>query len=295
MVNRIAGQMLFLMLPLLSPEGDGGGGGGEGEKPGAGGDSAKPGSEQKPENTDGAAGAKPGAGGKQVPAEDPRTAGILKDLQGERTKRQTLETQIKQAQADLEREQKRVRALSGLENKSPEEADEEAIRIALEKRFPALKKLTPDAVDRLLGFAERADGLEESNLRQWINHATKMLDGVIDGVSKEVGGDLTDRQKSRLQMAYLHEAQSNPEFLARHEAGDPKLVAEFVKDFIADWFEPARRKVTQLEQQRQRRVPGARDRSVPGAGGKKVNLSDDKEFGDAVIASYRGHGGEFGE
>ena len=101
MVNRIAGQMLFLMLPLLSPEGDGGGGGGEGEKPGAGGDSAKPGSEQKPENTDGAAGAKPGAGGKQVPAEDPRTAGILKDLQGERTKRQTLETQIKQVGAPL--------------------------------------------------------------------------------------------------------------------------------------------------------------------------------------------------
>lgn len=294
MMRRFVGSMLSLMMPLLSPEGDGGGGGGDDKNPDANNDGTKSGDEKKPEGTE-AGGAKPGVGGKKEPTEDPRTAGILKDLQGERNKRQTLEAQVKQFQADLDREQKRVRALSGLDVKSPEDADDEQIKAALIKRFPWMGKLDDAKIEKLLGVADKADSLEESNLRQWTNHANKMLDGVIDGVSKEVGGDLTDRQKARLQSAYLQEAQTNPEFLKRHEAGDPKLIAEFVKDFIEDWFEPARRKVTQQEANRQRRVPSARDRSVPGAGGKKVNLSDDKEFGDAVIASFRSHGGEFGE
>lgn len=294
MTRWIVGQMFSLMQPLMD-EPDGGGGGGDG-KSGANNDGKTPdGSEKKPENSDGAAGAKPVAGGKKEPAEDPRTAGILKDLQGERTKRQTLETQIAQAKADLEREQKRVRALSGLENKSPEEADDEQIKAALIKRFPWMAKLDDAKIDKILGVADKADSLEESNLRQWTNHANKMINGVEAGVAKEIGGELTDRQKTRLHTAYLHEAQTNPEFYARHEAGDPKLIDEFVKDFIEDWFEPARRKVTQQEQQRQRRVPGARDRSVAGAGGKKVDLLDDKAFGDAVVASYRGHGGDFGD
>lgn len=291
-LNRIVGQMFSLMMPLLDAPDDGSGGGSD-QKPDANNDGTKSG-DKKPEIVDGS-GAKPVVGGEKKPTEDPRTAGILKDLQGERTKRQALETQVQKFQADLEREQKRVRAMAGLDNPSPEEADDEQIKAALIKRFPWMAKLDDAKIEKLLGVADKADSLEESNLRQWTNHAHKMIDGVIDGVSKEVGGDLTDRQKQRLQQAYLHEAQTNPEFLKRHEAGDPKLIAEFVKDFIEDWFEPARRKVTQQEQQRQRKVPGARDRSVPGVAGKKVDLLDDKAFGDAVIASYRGHGGEFGE
>lgn len=294
-MRLIVGQTLRLMLPLMDEPGDGGGGGGE-KTPGANNDGKQPdGSTKTPENLGGGDGIKPGVGGEKKPTEDPRTAGILKDLQSERKQRQDLANQVTQFKADLEREQKRVRALSGLDVKSPEDADDEQIKAALIKRFPWMGKLDDAKIEKLLGVAEKADSLEESNLRQWTSHANKMISGVVDGVTKELGGELTDRQRTRIQQAYLHEAQSNPDFLARHEAGDPKLIAEFVKDFIEDWFEPARRKVTQQEAQRQRRVPGARDRSVPGGGGKKVDLLDDKAFGDAVVASYRGHGGDFGD
>jgi hypothetical protein len=93
-----------------------------------------------------------------------------------------------------------------------------------------------------------------------------MLDSAVAGMQKALGGDLTDRQRGRLEKAYFQEAQTNPEFLARHEAGDPKLVEEFVKEFVEDFVEPGRRKALADEQSRMRRVPSSRDRSVVGAG-----------------------------
>ncbi len=44
-----------------------------------------------------------------------------------------------------------------------------------------------------------------------------------------------------------------------------------------------------------RSVPGGRDRSVAGPGGKPVNLNDQKQFEDAIVDSFKRHGGRFGE
>ena len=124
-----------------------------------------------------------------------------------------------------------------------------------------------------------------------------MLDSVIDGVLQKVGGDdLTARQKKAIVRYYVGEAESDETFLTRHEQGDPTLVDEVVKAILEDWYEPARRSVTATEVQRtNRRVPRGADRSVGTTGKKKLDFKDQKAVEDAMVESFRSHGGQFGD
>ncbi len=154
--------------------------------------------------------------------------------------------------------------------------------------------LTKEEIAELRELRASAAELKASSQHHWQVHGQQMLNSLIATVGKTMGGDLSERQISRIQRAYVQEAEANPEFLARHEAGDPKLIEEFAKDFLDDFYEPARRQITKTEAARQQRVPGSRDRSVVTAGGKKADLTTDKGFADALVDSFKGHGGEFG-
>lgn len=295
MIFRIA-TLFRVAMPFLAPPEDGGAGGGgtgDDQKPVVPGDgSVKPGAASDT-NPDGTPKAKVTTG--TPSSDDARTAGMLKDLQTERKNRQTLESQVATMRSELETATKRIHALAGVNPPSQQDADEQAIKDALIKRFPVLAKLTDENLDKILGVAEKADSIEESNVRQWTNHARQMLDGVIGGVAKEIGGTLTDRQKANLQTAYLRRAETDKAFYARHEQGDKTLIDEFVKEFVEDWFEPARRRVTADEQSRRRRVPSARDRSTIGGEGKKIDFNNPKAVEDAMVESFRSHGGSFGD
>ena len=86
--------------------------------------------------------------------------------------------------------------------------------------------------------------------------------------------DRRAQTKRRINAAYLYENQSNPEFHARHNQGDPALIAEFVKEMIEDLVDPIKRKVTTSEAARFRPVPGGRDRSTPLKGEKPKSGED---------------------
>jgi len=220
--------------------------------------------------------------------------GFLADLKKERTARQASEAAVATHQADLARERRRVQLLTDVNPRSEEETEEAAVRARVEKMYPALGKLTPEKLERLLAVADRADSLEEATSAQWDRHGRQMLDSVVDAFSKEIGGELTDRQIAKLKRAYVAEAEENPEFLARHEKGDPKLVAEFVKDFSTDFFEPARRKALATQLDRQPRVPSGKDRSIVGSGGKKIDVTKDADVMDLLVAGRRERGQQFG-
>lgn len=290
--------MLNGMALLLDDAGDGGAGGGAGSGgTGAGaadGDAAKPGAGGSGDGGTGVV--KPGTGGAPVVKfeDDPRFKGVLGDLAKERKARQLAETRANERQSAYDNERRRVLALAGAEPRSEQDAADEAVRERFKQLYPKLGGLDDDKIDRLLKLADNAESLEAATTHHWQSHGRKMLDGAISGMAKAMGGDLTDRQKQRLERSYFNEAQSNPEFLARHEAGDPKLVEEFVKDFVEDFVEPGRRKALADEQTRMRRVPSSRDRSVVGAGGKKLDLSKDSDFEEAAVAAFKQHGGEFG-
>lgn len=293
--------MLNGLMPLMDTPGDGGTGGGSGT--GGDGKSGAPNSEgAKPDaggqgNGDGTgATKKPDVAGTTTKFEDdPRFKGVLGDLAKERKARQAAETKAAERESAYATERRRVLALAGAEPKSEQDAADEAVRERFKQLYPKLGSLDDDKIDRLLKLADRADSLEDATSHHWQAHARKMLDGAISGMQKALGGDLTDRQKARLEKAYAQEAQTNPEFLARHEAGDATLVDEFVKEFVEDFVEPGRRKALADEQNRMRRVPSSRDRSVVGQGGKKLDLSKDEDFAEAAVASFKAHGGAFGE
>ena len=228
--------------------------------------------------------------------DDPQYRGMLADLQKERKARQDYERQATEHKTALEIERRRVQALSGVAPKSAEETDAENIRARIKAIMgPDFGSLTAAERQELQALKEQAAEIRASSERQWISHGQKMLDSVTDAIAKEMGGTLSERQRTRVMRAYVQEAEASPEFLARHEAGDPKLITEFVKNFSEDFLEPAKRSVMKTESDRLRRVPGSRDRSVVTASGKKADLLNDKDFGDALVDSFRKHGGAFGE
>lgn len=285
-VERILNGLLF------ETPGDGGaGGGGTGDvKPGADNNgTTKPGADGQPNGT-----VKPDPGGNRQPVEDPRIKGMLADLKKEREARQKLERDFGTSTAELERERKRVLALSGINVPSKEEEDEAQIRERLERLYPWMKDLTVEDIKAIKESRGQIDEIRNATTHTWKAHGTKMLAAVTTGLQKELGGKLSERQIARVQQAYVEEARSNPDFLARHEAGDLGLIDEFVKEWMDDFVEPGRRSALRSEEQRRPRVPGGKDRSIVGADNKPIDVKDPKAVEDMLVAGFRSRGGQFG-
>jgi len=294
MVKNFVERLLAMPYLMETPGDEGAGGGGNGDgNPGAGNDGDhKPGDgdgKQKPVAGD------PGAGGKKQPADDARYNGVVADLQKERKARQKYEADHKAAMAELDRERARVRALSGLEVKTPEAEQEALIRQRMEALYPWMKDLTAEDIAAIRETKGRFSELESATQRTWTTHANKMLSSVTNEAQKALGGGkLSERQQKRIQQAYVDEARSNPEFLKRHESGDETLIKEFVTEWVEDFVEPGRRSAQQSELQRRPRVPGGKDRSLVGAGERPIDVKDPKAVEDMLVAGFKARGGQFG-
>lgn len=294
----IVGQMCRILMPLLDAEGGdagGAGGGGDSTNTNTGNTNNDGGTKPVDGQTTNPQTNKPQSGTASPNTDDARTRGLLADLQKERKARQAFETEIATHKAALDTERKRVLALSGINPKSPEETDLESVRAKLTQMFPFLAKFDDKSVEKISALLEQGDSLKEATSHHWKAHGQKMLDTVVSTIATDIGGKLSDRQIARIESLYANEAANNPAFLKRHEAGDPKLIEEFAKEFIEDFIEPGRRKALSTEIDRARKVPSARDRSALTAGGKKVDFKDPKSVEDAMVESFRSHGGAFGE
>ena len=221
--------------------------------------------------------------------------GRLADLQKERKARQDFERKFTESNTQVETLRRQLQALTGVSPKSQDETDAAEVRANLHKYVPELAKLDAATIERLLQVAGQAESLEQTANHYWRQHGTQMIESVESALAKEFGSDsLTPKQQKAVRAAYRYEAESNPEFLERHEKGDKTLISEFVKDFAESFFEPARRKVTQSTVAQQRQVPNGGQRSVIGANGQKVDLTNDKAFGDAAVEAFKNFGGKFG-
>jgi hypothetical protein len=290
----------LMLTPLMDDAGDGGTGGTEtgdnSQTPAGGGPAGK----TNDQNAGGDKGGKPGAPAGDKGGEDPRVRGLLADLQKERTARQRFEADLKARNAEYEREQKRVRALAGLEEQDPEAAKDEAIRARLIKVIPGLAKLTDEKIDKLIANLDKADEVEQTANHYWEQHSTQMIGRAQEAVSDLIGGGkLTERQQGRVARAYAQfVAEDNTEVRAqRHSRGDAKLLEEFAKEFVEDWVKPGQRQALRQETGRQRPVPnGGRGRQDTGSGidKSKIDWKNPKAVEDAMVASFKEHGGEFG-
>ena len=244
---------------------------------------------------------------------DDRNQGIIRDLQNERRARQDLERRFKELQdTNTARDQRLTQAITG---NPAVDAEEQQVREAFARLYPRLARLaselSDDQFEKLVNLADRAEGLEQTTNWQWEKHGKDMIDSVHTAVTDLIGGELSVRQKRTIGRAYADAAGANnppdrngqialtdeqAEFLQRHNSGDRTLVQEFAKQWIDDWFEPARRSVTATEVERtSRRVPRGGDRSVGTTPKKPIDFKDPKAVEDAMVESFRSHGGSFGD
>lgn len=226
---------------------------------------------------------------------DKRFRGIQADLAKERKQRQDYERRVTQYETELATERRRVQALSGVNPQSPDEADREEVRQRFAALYPELAGLSKEDIDTFREMAKERAGLAETTNHYWQAHGRKMVGEVQKEITKEYGGELSARQVETITKAYVLRAQSDPAFLQRHEDGDPALASEFAKEWLADWFEPAKRKATQTQVDQFRRVPGGKDRSSTFVQGeKKIDVNDPKAVEDMLVAGFRERGGTFG-
>lgn len=225
---------------------------------------------------------------------DKQRKGLTDDLAKERKARQDYEGRVKQYEIDLAAEKKRVQALAGVTPQTPDEADADEVRKRFTQLYPHLGGLTAEKIDRLMALADQQDQIQQTSNHYWSQHSRTMVAAVHSEVAAAYGGKLTDRQVDKITKAYALRANADPEFLQRHENGDPTLAKEFAKEWVEDWFEPARRQQTAAELSQFRRVPGGKDRSIVNQGEKKINVTNDKEVEDMLVAGFRERGGQFG-
>lgn len=219
--------------------------------------------------------------------------GYLRDLQAERKKRQDYEQQVTAHKAELEQERRRVQALVGVNTPSANELEDEQIRARLQQMGVPL--FSEEDMEAFRAMRQNAARMQETESLIWRDKARQMTSAVASAVAKELGGgELSPRQVKAVRAAYVQAAEESPEFLSRHERGDMKLVDEFAKQWIEDWFEPARRKVTQQQVDRFRPVPGAKERSIPGTANQKIDVTDPKSVENLLVAGFKERGGQFG-
>ncbi len=220
-----------------------------------------------------------------------RITGITADLVKERKARQQYESDLKAAKAEIEAGQKRVRALAGVETPSAQQVEDDAIKQRLEALgYPTLSKEDLEAIREM---RQTQSQMQQTSERMWEHRNQVVKENLREGMEKELGGKLTERQMTRVVAEYVREAENNPDFYERHERGDKTLVAEFVKQLSEDLFEPARRKVTQQESQRFRPVPSGKDRGIVTHGEKKIDVNDSKAVEDFLVKGFRERNGEF--
>jgi len=226
--------------------------------------------------------------------DDARHRGMLADLHKERQSRQQLEKRLQDLERTNSDRDRRIR--EAVIGEKPEEAEQRQIREALHGLSPRLKRLeglSEEEFEGLLGSIGSGEIVKQAELREWTRFGGQMIDAVGSKIAEKLGGDLSPRQMKALARYYVGEAESDPQFQQRHEQGDTKLIEEVAAGFIEDWFEPARRSVTSTEVNRMKRVPGGRDRGVVTQGKRKIDFKDPKAVEDAMVQSFRDHGGQF--
>lgn len=219
--------------------------------------------------------------------------GVLADLQKERKARQEFEQKSRSLEAQFAEAQRRVQALAGVQPKSDDETQYDAVRAQFAKLFPGLAKLNDAAIDKILQTADKAEQFESFTQQHWVDKGRQALSTIVDKVTEDAGITLSDRQEKLLKRAFVAKVEEDTEFAARYENGDKAIYDEFAKEFIEDWLESARRKNIAAQVGQARPTPNGGKRSVPAGATKKINYSDPKALEDALVESFRSGGNKF--
>jgi hypothetical protein len=198
------------------------------------------------------------------------------------------------AEQDLATERARVQALVGATPKDDQTKQTDEIRELLQGMFPQLKELEKLTAGQLQKVLDAASGAEATTQAHWNRVAAEMLSTLDEQFADEIGVEkLTDSQQRRIRNAYRAEAEAAVEarkqgadptgdFLDRHERGDKTLVAEFLKGYLGDFFEPAKRAVTSAAVRRQRPTPNGERTRMTVTKAPEIDYNNEDAFKKAL-------------
>jgi hypothetical protein len=200
-------------------------------------------------------------------------------VESERRSRQEAVARTKQLERELAAERKRVRALSGVETLSPEDATRQQIANAFFENFPQFQLFRdPRNAERLERLLAQSDDLAQASDHVWDRLTDRTLTGIVQAVSEETGRDAAefdDQDRADLAALFFQMARADPEkFRTRYEREDPKLIEEFVTRLRTKYFEPARRLEASRLVRGQPRVPSG------GPARPVVSTPPQVDFGD---------------
>lgn len=198
--------------------------------------------------------------------------------------------EYEKVQRELDFERRRVAALTGVQMPTQADPESDAIRSQFAKMFPGLAKLEAmaDKLEKAAGFDY--DGIQNSQTQVWQSHGNQVLQTLQEKVKAAYGGaDLTPKALSRICGAFVNEIAQDDELKSRYEAGDMRIIDEFITDFTGAVLDPYKRQTTAAAApgfQAARRLPRGGG-SSPVVGGRPATLKpSDEGFHNAAFARF---------
>jgi len=163
-------------------------------------------------------------------------------------------TELERARAMIADQQRRIAALAGVAPQNPDDVEAQKIADAFFAipQFAHLRYITPEFLQSVGALLQDGSSIAAARDHVWNSHTDRFLDDLDAAFASEIGVDkLSVGQQRKLRAAFgalIPDEQTNPEahavFAKRYEANDRALIEEFVKEYVSDMLEPARRQAT---------------------------------------------------
>jgi len=160
-------------------------------------------------------------------------------------------SELERARGMIAEQNRRIAALAGVAPVNPEAEEAQKIADAFYAlpQFQHLRYVTPQFLQAVGSLIQDGASVTAARDHVWNAHTDRFLDRLDEAFASELGVDtLTSGQQRKLRAAFgalIPDERTNPQahaaFAQRYEANDDTLIHDFVKEYVADMLEPARR------------------------------------------------------
>jgi hypothetical protein len=206
--------------------------------------------------------------------------------------RRAHEAEAARYRAEAEAYRMKLEALAGIQRQPEVDPQEQQIREALERMYPALKRLGSLPFDKIMELAETVPQLQAQAQSTYDSLADQTTNALYTNAKEAFGAaDLTEFQKRALHRAFVDYVESDPDHTRRYVIRDASLVPEFVNLYATEMLGPARRQAAVAVGARV-----ARTATVPTGGGAGGPVGsppptvpkDEEALHDAAWAKFKG-------
>lgn len=198
------------------------------------------------------------------PAEDRSTWIPPHRLREETEKRQKYEADLRASQQRIQEYENKLRVALGVQEPDNDAAKREKIKKEFYELFPDQKEVPSFIAEQKAHRERESRRYAEQQFSTVFSEVAEHMS--VDELSAEQQDDLREHFRGwfnqRVQTELRASGDTESQTLERWEAGDKKLLSEFVTRYMKNWFEPLKRTASAPAiQQATKRVPNSTGRS----------------------------------